>query len=52
MDTLNRILGHKIIVIIRGIDPADFLNIAGALLEWWSQCNGNYPEFPGRVVSY
>ena len=33
MDTLNRILGHKIIVIIRGIDPADFLNIAGAILN-------------------
>ena len=33
MDTLTRILKHKIVVIIRGIDPADFLNIAGALLE-------------------
>ncbi len=33
MDTLKKILGHKIIVIIRGIDPADFLNIASALLE-------------------
>jgi 2-dehydro-3-deoxyphosphogluconate aldolase / (4S)-4-hydroxy-2-oxoglutarate aldolase len=33
MDTLTKIFGHKIIVIIRGIDPADFLNLAGALLE-------------------
>jgi 2-dehydro-3-deoxyphosphogluconate aldolase/(4S)-4-hydroxy-2-oxoglutarate aldolase len=33
LDTLTRILKHKIVVIIRGIDPADFLNIAGALLE-------------------
>jgi 2-dehydro-3-deoxyphosphogluconate aldolase / (4S)-4-hydroxy-2-oxoglutarate aldolase len=33
LDTLSRILKHKIIVIIRGIEPADFLNIAGALLE-------------------
>ncbi len=33
MDTLKRILEHKIIVIIRGIDPADFLKLAGALLE-------------------
>lgn len=33
MDTLTRILAHKIIVIIRGIDPADILNIAGALLK-------------------
>jgi 2-dehydro-3-deoxyphosphogluconate aldolase / (4S)-4-hydroxy-2-oxoglutarate aldolase len=33
LDTLARILKHKIVVIIRGIDPADFLNIAGALLE-------------------
>ncbi len=33
MDTLTNILKHKIVVIIRGIDPADFLNIAGALLE-------------------
>jgi 2-dehydro-3-deoxyphosphogluconate aldolase/(4S)-4-hydroxy-2-oxoglutarate aldolase len=33
LDTLTRILANKIIVIIRGIDPADVLNIAGALLE-------------------
>lgn len=33
MDTLTRILKHKIVVIIRGIDPDDFLSIAGALLE-------------------
>ena len=33
MDTLTRILAYKIIVIIRGIDPADILNIAGALLK-------------------
>ncbi len=33
MDTLSGILKHKIIVIIRGIDPDDFLNIADALLE-------------------
>jgi 2-dehydro-3-deoxyphosphogluconate aldolase/(4S)-4-hydroxy-2-oxoglutarate aldolase len=33
LDTLTRILAHKIIVIIRGIDPADILNIAGALLK-------------------
>jgi 2-dehydro-3-deoxyphosphogluconate aldolase/(4S)-4-hydroxy-2-oxoglutarate aldolase len=33
LDTLTRILAHKIIVIIRGIEPADFLNIARALLE-------------------
>ncbi len=33
MDTLAGILKHKIVVIIRGIDPDDFLKIAGALLE-------------------
>ena len=33
MDTLAGILKHKIIVIIRGIDPADFFKLAGALLE-------------------
>jgi 2-dehydro-3-deoxyphosphogluconate aldolase / (4S)-4-hydroxy-2-oxoglutarate aldolase len=33
LDTLTRIFKHKIVVIIRGIDPDDFLNIAGALLE-------------------
>jgi 2-dehydro-3-deoxyphosphogluconate aldolase/(4S)-4-hydroxy-2-oxoglutarate aldolase len=33
LNTLTRILAHKIIAIIRGIDPADVLNIAAALLE-------------------
>ncbi|HXB29029.1 MAG TPA: bifunctional 4-hydroxy-2-oxoglutarate aldolase/2-dehydro-3-deoxy-phosphogluconate aldolase [Puia sp.] len=33
MNTLTRILKHKIVVIIRGIDPDDFFNVAGALLE-------------------
>jgi 2-dehydro-3-deoxyphosphogluconate aldolase/(4S)-4-hydroxy-2-oxoglutarate aldolase len=33
LDILRKILEHKIIVILRGIDPADFLNIAGSLLE-------------------
>jgi 2-dehydro-3-deoxyphosphogluconate aldolase/(4S)-4-hydroxy-2-oxoglutarate aldolase len=33
MDTLTKILRQKIIVIIRGADPADFLKIANALLE-------------------
>jgi 2-dehydro-3-deoxyphosphogluconate aldolase / (4S)-4-hydroxy-2-oxoglutarate aldolase len=33
LDTLTAILKHKIVVIIRGIDPDDFLKIAGALLE-------------------
>lgn len=33
MDTLARILKHKIVAIIRGTDPDDFLNIADALLE-------------------
>jgi 2-dehydro-3-deoxyphosphogluconate aldolase / (4S)-4-hydroxy-2-oxoglutarate aldolase len=33
LDTLTSILKHKIVVIIRGIDPDDFLQIAGALLE-------------------
>ncbi|HTB25149.1 MAG TPA: bifunctional 4-hydroxy-2-oxoglutarate aldolase/2-dehydro-3-deoxy-phosphogluconate aldolase [Puia sp.] len=33
MDTLTSILKHKIVVIIRGIDPDDFLKVAGALLE-------------------
>jgi len=33
LDTLTSILKHKIVVIIRGIDPDDFLKVAGALLE-------------------
>lgn len=33
MDTLAGILKHKIVVIIRGTDPDDFLNIADALLK-------------------
>jgi 2-dehydro-3-deoxyphosphogluconate aldolase/(4S)-4-hydroxy-2-oxoglutarate aldolase len=33
LNTLTRILKHKIVVIIRGIDPDDFFNVAGALLE-------------------
>jgi 2-dehydro-3-deoxyphosphogluconate aldolase / (4S)-4-hydroxy-2-oxoglutarate aldolase len=33
LDTLAGILKHKIVVIIRGIHPDDFLKIAGALLE-------------------
>lgn len=33
MDTLTSILKHKIVVIIRGIDPDDFLKVADALLE-------------------
>jgi len=33
LDTLTSILKHKIVVIIRGIDPDDFLKVADALLE-------------------
>jgi len=33
MDTLSKILAHKIVVIIRGARPADFLKIAGALRD-------------------
>jgi 2-dehydro-3-deoxyphosphogluconate aldolase/(4S)-4-hydroxy-2-oxoglutarate aldolase len=33
MDTLSKILHHKIIAIIRGVNPNDFLNIAGALYD-------------------
>jgi 2-dehydro-3-deoxyphosphogluconate aldolase/(4S)-4-hydroxy-2-oxoglutarate aldolase len=33
LDTLTSILNHKIVIIIRGIDPDDFFKIAGALLE-------------------